>query len=276
MNADQASQVDLAKLFNAVTRTLKENQQSLNSADEYNHNHGDNMLENFQVITKAVRKKKNSLPAEQLAYASEVLNQRSQSGSAQLYSQGLARAADQMKGQSIITPENAMLLVQALMGGQTTATSQPAASSQGGGGDMADLLGGLLTGQSSAQPEQGTGTDLLSSLMGGQPQSSQAAEGDLLGGLLGAFLGNTPVTQAAQQPTSQTAQASGGIDLNTLISAGLAFFQARQQGAAPVTALVQALMVGSQMQASTHHSQSGQLVAGTLLNTIGSMLSSSK
>ena len=64
----------------------------------------------------------------------------------------------------------------------------------------------------------------------------------------------------------------GGIDLNTLLSAGMAFVQAKQQGAAPTEALIQALMAGSQLNASPHHSQSGHLVANSLLSTISSML----
>ena len=39
-----ASEVDLASLFSAVTKTLQENQASLNDAGEYNHDHGDNMV----------------------------------------------------------------------------------------------------------------------------------------------------------------------------------------------------------------------------------------
>ena len=93
----------------------------------------------------------------------------------------------------------------------------------------------------------------------------------------GAAAGAVAVGAVSAQPAQAApAQQSGGIDLNMLLNAGMAFFQARQQGAAPVDALVQAVMAGSQMQSSAHHSQSGQLVAGTLLNAIGSMLSKPK
>jgi hypothetical protein len=43
MKSNRNTQVDLVRVFNAVTSTLKENQPALNAADEYNHNHGDNM-----------------------------------------------------------------------------------------------------------------------------------------------------------------------------------------------------------------------------------------
>ena len=146
---------------------------------------------------------------------------------------------------------------------------------------MTDLLGSLLGGQSPPQQPSSSGqasdgmADLLGSLMGGQPStpqpssSNQASDGmsDLLGSLLG---GQSPASQ------SQGTQQSGGIDMNMLLNAGMAFFQARQQGAEPVQAIVQALMSGSQMNNTSHREQSGQLVASTLINVIGSMLGGRK
>lgn len=245
-NRNRAPQLNLGSSFAAVTRTLKENQASLNEADSYNHNHGDNMVKNFQAITKAMREKKGSQPSEQLAYASQELARRSQSGSAQLYAQGLAQAASRLEGQKAITPENAMLLVQSLMGGQPAAPA---------GGEPGDALSGLM------------GT-----LMGGQttPTSSQSGASDPLGGLLGSLMGGGTPETAGQ------AGASGGVDLGSLLTAGMAYMQASQQGATPMQAILQALMAGSQMNASPHHSQSGQLVAGSLLNTLGALLGGSR
>ena len=55
-------EVDLSKLFNAVTKALKTEQASLNEADSYNHDHGDNMVTNFKVITKALKQKQGASP----------------------------------------------------------------------------------------------------------------------------------------------------------------------------------------------------------------------
>lgn len=247
MESNRTPQVDLAQLFGSVTQVLKENQQSLNTADEYNHNHGNNMVNNFQVIAHALQEKQGASPTEQLSYASEALGQSSQSSSAQLYSQGLAQAADRFQGKPAVTQDDAMMLVHALMGGQPD-------GSQTGGGTM----------------------NLLSGLLGGQPgqQQGQSPESDPFGGLLGALTGGMGSGQQTDQFTAN--QSTGGIDINTLMTAGMAFFQARQQGAEPLSALVQAVMSGSQMQSSPAHSQSGQLVAGTLINTIGQMLAGRK
>jgi hypothetical protein len=63
-------QIDLISVFKAVTETLQENQTNLNEADTYNHDHGDNMVQTFQTITKAAANSKTKTPSAQLASAS--------------------------------------------------------------------------------------------------------------------------------------------------------------------------------------------------------------
>ena len=278
-----AKQVDLYSLFNSVNQVLKENKVALNEADPYNHDHGDNMVKNFKVITKALKEKKGATPTDQLQYASQLLSSSSNSGSAQMYSQNLAQAANQLTGQKAVTTENAMSLVQALLGGQLGG-QQPQEPNQSASSDMmGQLLGSLLGGGAPAgqptQPVDNQPTDALGGLMGallgnqttsGSGGSSGSQQPDMLGGLMGALLGGG--TSEPQDQPAQSGQAAGGIDLNMLLNAGMAYMQASQQGAAPMQALVQAVLTGSQMNNSPHHSQSGQLVAGTLINTLGSLL----
>lgn len=52
------------------------------------------MVQTFNLIQNAVAKKADKPPAEQLAYASKVVDQEAHSGSAKLYAQGLSKAAD--------------------------------------------------------------------------------------------------------------------------------------------------------------------------------------
>ncbi len=342
------TQVDLYTLFNAVNQALKENKTSLNDADSYNHNHGDNMVKNFKVITKALKEKQGAAPTDQLEYASQVLSRTSKSGSAQMYSQGLAQAATRLKGQPAVTSSNAMDLVQALLGGG----QQPGQPTQPGSGDMmGQLLGSLMGGGAPAeqpvQPPDNQSPDLLGGLMGAllggespSPQNAQppaqqadplgglmgalmggespapqtphppAQQADPLGGLMGALMGDssgdqssysssagqshTPSAPSSQQPDmlgglmgallggdssqgqsnmpASAPQSGGGINLNTLLTGAMAYMQASQQGAAPLQALIQAVMAGSQMNSTPSHTQSGQLVAGTLINTLGALL----
>lgn len=235
--------VDLSKVFTAVTKELKANQAPLNEADTFNHDHGSNMVNVFQTVTKAVKAKKGSPASEQLAYASQML-QNVPSGSAKVYSQNLADAATHFQGKSL-TPDSAMQLVTALMGSgqpaQTTAASQ-------------DPFGSLLSG-----------------MLGGQQTQPAAAAQDPLGGLAGSLLGGLMGGGTASDQPSQASQSKPGLDLNDLMQAGQAFMQAQQKGSSTGEALVAALMAGSSMANSSHRTESGTLIVNTILQVIGSM-----
>jgi hypothetical protein len=233
----QSNQLNLVNLFQSVAGSIATQKQNLNAADSYNHDHGDNMVEIFNVIAQAMQAKQNAEPADQLEYASQLLRQR-KSGSAQVYAQGLSQASKEFKGQKQVTPDNAVNLIQALMGGGQASTAQP----QSG---MGDLLGSLLGG--------GTTTG----------QQSQSGTGDLLGMLLGGSANSQ--TQPQNQP------ASAGLDVGDLLNAGMAFMQTKSQGGNNVDALVNALVSGSAMGDSQHRSQSGALVVNSLLQAIGGM-----
>lgn len=231
----KTNQINLASLFKTVAGSLAGQKETLNQADTYNHDHGDHMVEIFNVIAKAMQARKGAAPADQLAYASELLRQK-QSGSAQLYAQGLSQASREFQGKKQVTPDNAMTLIQALMGGGQAPTA-PATSGMG------DLLGSLLGGGSAA------------------PQQSQAGTGDLLGMLLG----GSGTAQSQAQP------ADPGLDVGDLLNAGMAFMNTKSQGGNTTQALVNALLSGSAMSNSEHRSQSGALVLNTLLQAIGGM-----
>jgi hypothetical protein len=122
-----------------------------------NQNHGDNMVQAFKMISQAMASQRGAPPSEQLRYASEYLGEHADNGSAHVYSQGLAQAAQQFQGQQSVTPDNAMLLLQSLLGG-----GQPASPQTG-----ADLLGSLLGGQQAQQVQQTQGIDLGALLSAG-------------------------------------------------------------------------------------------------------------
>ena len=112
--SNPSSPIDLGKLFQTVMGTLAKNKESLNNADTNNHDHGDNMVNTFELITRAMKEKKDANPSDQLAYASEILGQQ-KSGSAQLYAKGLSQASQQFQGQQV-TSDNATILIQTLLG----------------------------------------------------------------------------------------------------------------------------------------------------------------
>lgn len=213
--ANQPNILDLANLFQTVTGTLSQNRDSLNEADTYNHDHGDNMVDTFEVITQAMKEKKGADPADQLAYASEILRQR-KSGSAQQYADGLAQASTQFQGQQL-TSGNAMTLIQTLLGG----------------------------GQA---PE---------------PQHQDGGIGNLLGSLLGGA--------GTKQAPAGSQQSSGGLDMGSLLNAGMSFMNTKSGGGSNIEAIVNALVSSSAMGNSAHRSQSGSLVANSLIQAISSM-----
>jgi hypothetical protein len=201
---------DLSALFNVAAQALASNQSSLNQADVENQNHGDNMVQAFNMISQAMANQRGAPPSTQLQHASEYLAQNVTSGSGQIYAQGLAQAAQQFQGQSAVTPDNAMLLIQSLLGG----------------------------GQQSGQQ---SGADLLGSLLGGQ--------------------------QGALNSTTQP----NGLDLGALLSAGMTFMSAKQQGQDNVQAAITALMSGGPMEQKPHRQQSGQVMANALLQAVAAM-----
>jgi hypothetical protein len=235
--SDQPNKINLATLFQSVAGTLTNQRENLNNADTFNHDHGDNMVEVFNVISQAMQAKQNADPADQLEYASQLLRQR-KSGSAQVYSQGLTQASKELKGQGPVTQNNAINLIQALMGGGQASTMQ----SQSG---IGDLLGSLLGGGTTSQ------------------QQPQSGVGDLLGTLLGG------ATNAQAQPQNQ--QASPGLDVGDLLNAGMTFMNTKSQGGNNMEAIVNALVSGSAMGNSQHRSQSGSLVVNSLLQAIGGL-----
>lgn len=194
--------VDLAQLFGVVSGVVSQNRAALNDADGINHDHGDHLVDIFNVISRAVEEKRSAVPSQQLAYASKQLKSGAQSGSAKLYADNLAAASKEFKGKSF-SIEDALRLVQLLLGASQTPV----------------------------------GSDLLGSLLSGGKAEGQKT---------------TP-------------------DATDLLSAGMAFLQAKQSGGSMLDSLSGALIAGSPMSSSPHRAQSGKLIANTLLQAISSL-----
>jgi hypothetical protein len=216
--------IDLTQIFGAAAQALAANQSALNQADTHNGNHGDNMVQTFNLITQALASQKDAQPSDALAYASQMLNQNANSGSAAVYAQGLAQAAQQFQGQQAVTPENGMGLLQALMGG----------------------------GASSASPSAGGGMDLLGSLLGG---GGNASSGGALDSLMDLAKG----------------EKLDGQDVSNLLNAGMAFLNAKNQGQDTMQAAVSALVSSGPLGQQPHRKQSGEVVAGALMQAISAL-----
>ena len=142
-----SSKVDLVKLFSTVAETMVENQSTLNKADEYNQDHGDHMVEIFEMITGAMQEAPKKDFSSGLSKASELLTSK-KSGSAAMYAKGLAQAAEYFQGQDLDASQ-LLPLLQTMLGGGEALVSQGAGGlldslvvSLGGedGLDLADIL----------------------------------------------------------------------------------------------------------------------------------------
>lgn len=229
--AYQQESVDLGQVFGAVLTALQQNRHELNEADEYNHDHGDNMVDTFGVITQAIRRTQGAAPSAQLAYAAQSLRQ-STSGSARTYAEGLSEASREFQGQQV-TRGNALTLIQALLGG-----GQPAPQPQQSSGGLGDLFGAMLGGQQQQQQSSGGLGDLLGTMLGGQ-----------------------------QQPQPQQ---DDGLDMGDLLKGGLAYMTTKARGGSNLEAIVNAVVAASAL-GSGYQQQSSSLVVSTLLNAVQGM-----
>ncbi len=199
-------QLDLLDIFKQVSKTMKTNQDTLNQADDYNHDHGDHMVEIFEVITAAMKEKKSADPADQLEYAAKLLRQKSASGSAQAYAKGLTQASKQINGKSIDMNTILPLLQTVLSGGETKATAKNADS-------LNDVLGSLMGGSSSSsKTTSDSGLDLGDLLGAGLSymQSKQNGSSDMEA-LAKALVGG------AQSSGNQYRNQSGEMIANTVL-----------------------------------------------------------
>ena len=119
---------------------------------------------------------------------------------------------------------------------------------------------------------------LINAMMGAQEpaqETSGAAEKSLLGSLLGGVTGGAPQQQS--QPSGGDllgsllggqSNADNGLDITDLLSAGLAYYSAKQHGGSTMEAIMQALGSASPLGKRDDQKQSGALVINTILNML--------
>ncbi len=198
-----SNQIDLSQLFGQVVQSLSQNQGALNQADEYNKNHGDNMVEIFKLVTQALQEKKDAKPAAQLKYAASQVRKIG-SGSAQVYAKGLARAAKDIKGNAVDT-SNVMQLVLDLIAGGKKVNPSPQS-----GDPLSSILTGLMSaGQQSSGDDKLDAGDLLTA--GLAFLSAKQSGEDTLGAAVKALVAESPLSQAPHR------EQSGQVVLDTLL-----------------------------------------------------------
>jgi len=199
-----AKNLDLSTIFQTVTKRLTKQKYSLNTADTYNHDHGDHMVQIFDLIQTAVSKKSDKPISDQLEYASEEVTKKAESGSGKLYAQGLLSAAQNLSGSKLDA-------------------------------------GGIST--------------LVKSLLNVEEPEPAQEDSNVLGSLLSGLMG-----------TSEEDSEESAFGVDDLLQAGIAFFQSKQEGDSNQEAIMEALLAASPLGQSSHRSQSGSLVASTIMS----------
>ena len=196
--------MDLSTIFKSVTSQLTEQQSTLNEADTYNHDHGDHMVQIFSLIQNAVSEKSEQPVAEQLAYASQVVEKEADSGSAKLYAQGLAKAAQNFTG-SELQPDTLGLLVKSLLNVEEPPKKKKETNFLG------SLLSGLTGKPATSEKDQKLGIDEL--LRAGMAFYQSKQEGSsTTEALMGALMAASPLGQSSHRSMSGSLVASTIMD----------------------------------------------------------------
>lgn len=101
----------LTEVFSSIALKLAEQREALNALDVINHNHGDHMVEIFQVATRAAGEDEGASLGVAMERGAELLRRMTDNGSAQVYGRGLRLLAAQLR-QRQIELENLLPVVQ--------------------------------------------------------------------------------------------------------------------------------------------------------------------
>ena len=138
----EPSTYSLAPLFQAVGEALRQNQAALNQADPVNGNHGDHMVEIFEIATQAAQERQSGSLAEAMTHAASLLEAQSDNGSARVYAHGLRQVAEQLRRYDISLDELVAYVQKVLReekaGGQTA--EQPAEPGPARSGEVLKAL----------------------------------------------------------------------------------------------------------------------------------------
>ena len=118
----------LQAIFSAVGEALDERRAELNQMDELNHNHGDHMVEVFQLAARAGQEMQGALLVDAMDHAAGLLRERAQNGSAQVYARGLGLLAAQFR-QHQIDLDDLLPVVQSYLRKQEESAGEGSASS---------------------------------------------------------------------------------------------------------------------------------------------------
>jgi hypothetical protein len=136
----------LSPLFDAVSSALEANRQDLNRADLENGDHGEHMVEVFQIAAQAAEARQDASLADGMEYAAQRLEAQINNGSAQVYAHGLRQMGEQLRRRDV-TLEDLIATVRGAVLTKDSAPGSPeAAAGQNDPSRSAETLKALLAG----------------------------------------------------------------------------------------------------------------------------------
>jgi hypothetical protein len=225
---EQPVQRDLSSIFHAVGEALRQNRAAFNQADLLNGNHGDHMVQVFEIAARAADEKHDADVAEAMEYGAQLLEAQVDNGSAQMYAHGLGQLARQLRRYNV---------------------------------SLDDLLAYV---QGALSKDKDSGTDQLPTLdqpaSGKQPEPT-ASSGDVLKALMSGLAGWGQI-ESGQVPKDSP------LDMGALFEFGMAYMQAKQRGSARVEILADAAASVSPLSKTPHRYLSGKLAIQALLTAM--------
>lgn len=161
---DNSINNDLSTLFASVSQRLNAERGSLNAADTYNENHGDHMIEIFDVVAEAQRHLDlRDLPSGMRAAARELLTLQN-NGSAQVYSRGLESFGDAFEKAGVSLADLTAFVGQTLdMSSGPVQTVIPGEETETGKSQVLKALVNGLTGWKQREKSAGEGLEASTS-----------------------------------------------------------------------------------------------------------------
>lgn len=159
--------VGLADVFGSVVSQLERDRSQINAVDA-NGNHGDNALHNFQIIASALKRADTQDAGVQLRRAADALQQDGRGSSANLYTEGLLEAAQQLQGKDGIGLDDILPFLQGLLGGVQHRTN-----AQSGQGTLLDTLIPAISSYASARSSGRSNSSAISEALNVAMRGSQ-------------------------------------------------------------------------------------------------------
>lgn len=208
---------------------MTNNQQEINALDGHNGNHGDNMVENLQLLVNAFKEKSSQPPAEAIRYAGQQLYAQGRGGTSKYYAQGLANAANELGSHSQLDNNGVMTLLQSMMGAIPSEGHHPPSQDTSSAGQR-QVRGSVLN-------------QVLDGLIGTPPvQDSPQDDGLDLGDVVNALLPAGLSFLQAKRSGADTTAAAGQALMNALMGNQMNPLQAQTPRTAAGSLIAQSIL----------------------------------